>query len=77
MIGRLWPRALTSVDRPHDAKGRATDLVKGLPARDHLPQDDAPAEYVTFLTVVNACTHTHTHTLLRDRNKDNIDECGP
>jgi len=66
-IGWLWPRALTSVDRPHDAECRAADLVEGLPARDHLPQDDAPAEHVTLLTVVNACEHTqtHTHTWLR------------
>lgn len=46
---------LTSVDGPHDAEGRATDLVVGLLAGDDLPQDDGPAEHVTLLTVVAAC----------------------
>ena len=45
---------LTSVDGPHDTEGRAADLVEGLLACDDLPQDDAPAEHVTLLTVVTA-----------------------
>lgn len=43
------------MDCPHDAEGRAADLVMGLLAGDDLPQDDGPAEHVTFLTVVAAC----------------------
>lgn len=46
---------LTSVDGPHDAEGRAADLVVGLLASDDLPEDDGPAEHVTLLTVVAAC----------------------
>lgn len=41
---------------PHDAEGRSSDLVKGLPASDHLPQDDTPAEHITLFTVVTAWT---------------------
>lgn len=45
---------LTSVHGPHDAESRSADLLEGLPASDDLPQDDAPAENVTLLTVVTA-----------------------
>lgn len=39
---------------PHDAEGRPSNLVKGLPACDHLPENDAPAEHITLLTVIAA-----------------------
>ena len=49
-------KPLTSVHGPHDAEGRSSDLVKGLSTSDPLPQDDAPAEHITLLTVVTAWT---------------------
>jgi hypothetical protein len=44
------------VHGPHDAEGRSSNLVKGLSTSDPFPQDDAPAEHITLLTVVTACT---------------------
>lgn len=39
---------------PHDPEGWSSDLIKGLPACDHLPKNNAPTEHVTLLAVVTA-----------------------
>lgn len=40
------------MDRPHNPKGRAADLIKGLPPGKHFPQDDAKTKHITLLRVV-------------------------
>ena len=58
-------KVLTVVNCPHDPEGGPPDLIERLPAGDHLPQNDAPAEHVALLTVVTACTHTKkTHFIV-------------
>lgn len=47
---------LTTVHSPHDAESRATNFIKGLPACDHLPENNTPTEHITLLTVVTACS---------------------
>lgn len=42
------------MNSPHDSEGRTPNLVKRLPPGDDLPENDTPAEHVTFLTVVAA-----------------------
>lgn len=42
------------MNSPHDSEGRAPNLVKRLPPGNDLPENDTPAEHVTFLTVVAA-----------------------
>lgn len=49
--------ALTVVHGPHDAKSRSSDFIKGLPASDHLPENDPPAEHIALLAVIAACEH--------------------
>jgi len=43
------------MDRPHDSKSWAADLVERFTSSDDLPEYDTPAEYVTLLTVVVTC----------------------
>lgn len=55
------PPVLTIMYGPHNAKRWSANFIEGFTARDHLPQNDAPAEHVTLLTVIAACTdQTHT-----------------
>lgn len=49
---------LTVVHGPHDAESWSSDLIKGLLASDHLPQNYAPAEHVALLAIIAACEHT-------------------
>lgn len=42
------------MNSPHDSEGRTPNLIERLPPGDDLPENDAPAEHVTFLTVVAA-----------------------
>lgn len=51
---------LTAMHSPHDAESRATNFIEGLPACDHLPENNTPTEHVTLLTVVTAC-NIHTY----------------
>lgn len=52
--------ALTIMNGPHNAKGWSSDFIKGLPASDHFPQNDAPAEHIALLTVITTCKYkTH------------------
>ena len=44
-------RPFTTVNGPKDSKVVASNLVKGQPPCEHLPQDDAPAEDITLLRV--------------------------
>lgn len=57
VLNLMWKRSTeehTIVNSPHDSEGRAPNLVKRLPPGNDLPENDAPAEHVTFLTVVAA-----------------------
>lgn len=54
---------LTLVHCPHDAEGRGATVLKGLPSRQHLPQDDAPAEHVALLRVVGTWRAQTDHSL--------------
>lgn len=58
LVSWFWLVFLTSVDGPHDTKCWTTNLIEGFLACDDLPQDDAPAEDITLLTVVTTYGHT-------------------
>lgn len=53
---------LTIVHSPHNAKSWSSNFIKGLPASDHLPENDPPAEHITFLAVIAACECIRTHS---------------
>lgn len=54
-----WSGAI--VNSPHDSEGRAPNLIKWLPPGNDLPENDTPAEHITFLTVVAAFKDLRSH----------------
>lgn len=70
LAGQAWPwhllasptanptpspsKRLTVVHSPHNTKSWSTNFIKGLPASDHLPENDPPAEHITLLAVIAA-----------------------
>lgn len=46
---------LTIVHGPHESQSEVCDVAVGLLTGDQLPQDDAPTEHVTFLSVNFTC----------------------
>lgn len=49
LMHSLW---LTIVHGPHNAKSWSSNFIKGFSARDHFPENDAPAKHIALLTVI-------------------------
>ena len=56
--------AMYLVDRPQHPKVVAPDFFERESARQHLPEDDAPAKHITLLTVGDPLEHLHNQIKL-------------
>lgn len=48
---------LTIMHSPHNAKSWSSNFIKRLPASDHFPQNDTPAEHIALLTIIATCKY--------------------